>query len=163
MGFMGGYGGFGGFGKPPLPFIDAENGGVGPPGGEQNDPTVRPGGDLPGHTVVQPAETTSIFRLLTNCLPWEHAGMQLQFEPMQFDSGWSINRVIAAMRKPNNDCQGWALSEIIELGGGRWAKGMTYVYGSQQATEQTLGMVGMGSGRNRDGTREKLYVTVHRA
>jgi hypothetical protein len=88
--------------------------------------------------------------------------MTLTVEPMQFDSGWTLNRVIAAMRKPNTDCQGWGMTQCIELGGGRWAKGMTYVYGSQQATECTLGMVGMGSGNNRNGTTEKLYVHVHR-
>jgi hypothetical protein len=163
MGGMGmGMGPFG-FGRPPLPFIDgASNTGVGPLGGAQNDPTVRPGGDLPGHTVVQPAETTSLFRILTNCLPWEHVGMTLQIEPMQFDSGWTINRVIQAMRKPSDDCVGWALTQCYELTQGRWAKGMTYVYGSQQATEMTLGMVGMGPESNRDGSRDKLYVLCHR-
>lgn len=159
-GFMGGFAP--GFHRPPLPFIEGDGGGVGPKPEAQEDPTVRPGGDLPGHTVVQPAETTSIFRILNDVLPWEHQGMTLQVEPMQFDSGWTINRVIAAMRKPNTECQGWGLTVCIELGGGRWAKGMTYVHGSQPATECSLGMVGMGSANNRDGTREKLYVLCHR-
>lgn len=158
MGMMGGWG----FGQPPLPFIDGEGGGVGPVPAAQNDPTVRSGGDIPGHTVVQPAETTSVFRILTNCLPWEHAGMQLQVEPMQFDSGWTLNRVIQAMRKPHDDCQGWAITDCLEAGQGRWTKGMTYVYGSQHATEMSLGMVGMGPNRNRNGSREKLYVICHR-
>ncbi|KAF2274866.1 uncharacterized protein EI97DRAFT_91272 [Westerdykella ornata] len=161
-GFLPGFGGFFPGGRPPLPFIDGEGGGVGPIPGSQTDPTVRPGGDIPGHTVVQPQETSSIFRILTNCLPWEHAGMQLQIEPMQFDSGWTINRVIKAMRLPHEECQGWGLTKCIELGGGRWAKGMTYVFGSQMATECSLGMLGMGQGANRDGTREKVYVVLHR-
>lgn len=54
------------------------------------------------------------------------------------------------------------LSLGIELGGGRWAKGMTWVYGSHQATEQTLGMVGMGSNSNREPNAPKVYVYVHR-
>lgn len=111
MGMSMGFPGMFPFQKPPPWMIDGHGGSVGPLGGEQRDPTIKPGGDLPGHTVVQPAETSSLLRILTNFLPWEQTGMPLHIEPMQFDSGWTLNRVIAAMRKPNNDNQGWGLTQ----------------------------------------------------
>jgi hypothetical protein len=145
-------------GRPPPPFLGPETNGPVPPA--QTDPTVKPGGDIPGHTVVQPAETTSIMRILTNAYPWEQAGAHLTVEPMQFDSGWTIGRVITAMRKPNKECQGWAITECIELGGGRWARGQTFVFGSHQASDLTLNMIGWGPARNRTG--DPLYVYVHK-
>lgn len=125
-GFGAGFGawGLGGMHRPPPPFLE---GAIPPPPRPQEDPTVKPGGDLPGHTVVEPAETTSLLRIVTNAYPWEQAGANLTIEPMQFDSGWTLNRVIAALRKPNKECQGWGVTECIEIGGGRWARGMTFV------------------------------------
>jgi hypothetical protein len=149
-----------GFYKPPPMWIES-GGGVGPEAAAQEDPTTKPGGDLPGHTVVEAGQYTSIIRILTNCLPWETYMAPLRMEPMQFDSGWTLNRVIAQMRKPETDCQGWGVTNCIELGGGRWAKGMTYIHGSAQASEQTLGMIGWDSSRNRNG-KSPLYVVCHR-
>ena len=158
-GMMGGFG-FPGMHPPPPPMIDGALGmGKAPP--DQKDPTVKPGGDMPGHTIVEPAETTCINRILTNCAPWETLGMPFTVEPMQFDSGWTIGRMIKAMRKPNDDCIGWGVTECLELGGGRWAKGMTYVFGSHQATENTISGVGWGPNRGRDG-KEPCYVYCHR-
>jgi hypothetical protein len=156
---MGGFG-FPGMHPPPPPFIDGAVG-LGKAPGDQNDPTVKPGGDLPGHTIVEPAETTSINRILTNAAPWETVGMPFTVEPMQFDAGWTINRVIKAMRKPQTECVGWGATECLELGGGRWARGMTYVYGTHQATESSISAVGWGPNRGRDG-KEPCYVYCHK-
>ncbi|KAF2012119.1 hypothetical protein BU24DRAFT_270151 [Aaosphaeria arxii CBS 175.79] len=144
--------------KPPPPIIDGGSGAV---PGAQNDATVKPEGDLPGHTVCQPAETTAVYRIHCNWPPWETSGVPLTVEPMQVDSGWTVNRLIGAMRLPDADCQGWAVTECIELGNGRWAKGVQFHHGQQQATEQTLGMVGWGKERNRNG-ESPLYLFCHR-
>ncbi|KAH7118975.1 hypothetical protein B0J11DRAFT_509070 [Dendryphion nanum] len=136
--FPGGMWGPNGFERAPPAIID---GGAGPAPGPQLDPTVKPGGDLAGHTVIQPAETTAFMRIHSQQFPWETAGMPLPMEPLQVDSGWTVNRLITALRLPSKECQGWAVTECLELGNGRWAKGIQFHHGQQQATEQTMGMI----------------------
>ena len=90
---MGGWGmglGMPGFHVPPPPFVDGPNGARVPPA--QEDPTIKPGGDIPGCTVLQPAENVEIRRFITNVYPWETAGAHLHCERLQVDAGWTVGR-----------------------------------------------------------------------
>lgn len=53
---------------------------------------------------------------------------------------------------------GWALTEVHEVGDGKWCKGGTVVSGDAKAGE---GVKGLGWNEKRGGEREPVWVVLH--
>lgn len=71
--------------------------------------------------------------------------------------GGVIERVMK--RKTAEECEGWAVTEVVETGDGGWAKGTTVKWGSEKA-KGSLG--GMGWGVKRGDGLPPVWVVVHK-
>ncbi|KAF2007921.1 hypothetical protein P154DRAFT_584316 [Amniculicola lignicola CBS 123094] len=146
---------------PPHPVPALPNNGLhfGPVPGDQEDPTVYHGGHFNGVTQIQPDSCTIIMLLKNNIPPWLTVMEALDVEIFSVDSHFTVNRLIKSLRN-NGDCDGWAVTECVEVGSGYWAKGQTFVSGTAQAGD-TLTQVGWSKKRNRKGEMP-LHIWLHR-
>jgi hypothetical protein len=132
----------------------------GPPPQPQPDITVVSGGVPPGVTNVAAEEYTIVIHIKGMLPPWTTPGQPLHCESLSLDSTTSLNRLIQVCRE-NEDCEGWAITECIELGSGVWEKGITFVYGTPTAITGTLKGVGWTNARNRHGG-QSLHIFCHK-
>ena len=160
MGGLGMYPGFGLFGERPPPVVQDSGTNNGPVPPAQPDITVIPGGVPPGVTNVAADEYTIVILIRANIEPWIHGIQPLSCEALNIDSNSSLNRLIQVCRE-NQDCEGWAITECIELGNGYWEKGITFTYGSPTAITGTLKGVGWTNARNRHGG-QSLHIFCHK-
>ncbi|PSN64292.1 hypothetical protein BS50DRAFT_678433 [Corynespora cassiicola Philippines] len=144
--------------NPPAPGARAEA--VAPAQPEQADITSVPGGCPPGVTHVEAAEHTIVHLLKTEFAPWLVQMQPILTESLHIASSTGINRFITVCNN-NQDAEGFAVSECIELGNGMWEKGQTFVFNDAISRVLTMKDAGWDNQRNRPGGRS-LHVYLHR-
>ncbi|KAF2268533.1 hypothetical protein CC78DRAFT_613235 [Lojkania enalia] len=137
---------------PPHPPCDGTFGAVPPP---QTDPSVFPGGRLPGVTTFEAGEHTVFCWIKGVDPPWAQPGMPLTVEFVHVESNWTVDDLINKLNNNARDSFGCAITECLESGRGVWGQGTTFVYGTQQS-HQKLWEVGWDKTRNRD-----MHPTLH--
>ncbi|KAF2797707.1 hypothetical protein K505DRAFT_414863 [Melanomma pulvis-pyrius CBS 109.77] len=158
MGMGGMYGGL--FGEQPAPGVHDNGHNNGPVPPTQPDITVVSGGVPAGVTNVAAEEYTIVIRIKTHIEPWLQPMQPMVCESLNIDSSTSLNRLIQVCRE-NLECEGWAITECIELGNGLWEKGITFIYGTPTAITGTLKGVGWTNARNRVGG-QSLHIYCHK-
>ncbi|KAF2807688.1 uncharacterized protein BDZ99DRAFT_62698 [Mytilinidion resinicola] len=120
-----------------------------------------PGGRQPGYNILFSKEYCSIHVFVMDNPPWADDANTNQAEVQKFhaDCNWNVKQLMEALR-PGQDCSAWAITEVVEKGDGKWARGSTFVYTSERAGFP-LTVVGWTKNR-RDGDKGAVWVWMHK-
>ncbi|EME81260.1 uncharacterized protein MYCFIDRAFT_81333 [Pseudocercospora fijiensis CIRAD86] len=136
---------------PPAPSTVASSNAYAPP-------TLRPGTNYlfpskSSHTMLH------IFSKASTKI-WEHDSppKSLNFKIFKVATNFRVKDVIERVLK-TGDCEGWCVTEVVEVGGGRWRKGTTVKFGE----EKGLGtLADMGWNGRRGGELPPVWLVVHK-
>lgn len=147
--------------RPAPLFHDANNGHHAQPA--QADVSQIAGGIPPGVMLVESAEHTIFMRITGNVCPWLSPGASFGIEQLAAASTTGLNRLIQICHDgvPDEELEGTAVTECIELGNGLWEKGQTFRYNDAVSKVLTLKDAGWDNTRNRVGGNS-LHLWGHR-
>ncbi|OCK83726.1 hypothetical protein K432DRAFT_379272 [Lepidopterella palustris CBS 459.81] len=101
----------------------------------QYDPLQLPGGLHSGVNLLYGPEYTVIKRITGNKPPWEQASnFNFEFNDLKADCNWNIRQLINALR-PNEDNAGWAVTQVLEMGHGKFIKGSTIPFDGDKGSQ----------------------------
>ncbi|EMD97273.1 hypothetical protein COCC4DRAFT_197757 [Bipolaris maydis ATCC 48331] len=147
--------------RPAPLFHDGNNGHHAQPA--QADVSQIAGGIPPGVMLVESAEHTIFMRITGNVCPWLSPGALFGIEQLAAASTTGLNRLIQICHDgaPEEELEGAAVTECIELGNGLWEKGQTFRYNDAVSKVLTLKDAGWDNTRNRVGGNS-LHLWGHR-
>ncbi|EMD66679.1 hypothetical protein GGP41_008087 [Bipolaris sorokiniana] len=147
--------------RPAPLFHDGNNGHHAQPA--QADVSQIAGGIPPGVMLVESAEHTIFMRITGNVCPWLSPGASFGIEQLAAASTTGLNRLIQICHDgvPEEELEGTAITECIELGNGLWEKGQTFRYNDAVSKVLTLKDAGWDNTRNRVGGNS-LHLWGHR-
>jgi hypothetical protein len=129
----------------------------------QADVSQIAGGIPAGVMLVESAEHTIFIRITGNVCPWLSPGASFAVEQLAAASTTGLNRLIQICNDgiPEDELEGTAVTECIELGNGLWEKGQTFRYNDAVSKVLTMKDAGWDNTRNRVGGNS-LHLWGHR-
>ncbi|KAF2495054.1 hypothetical protein BU16DRAFT_526950 [Lophium mytilinum] len=148
----------------PPPWVNHNLGGPAPiiPNEPQEGSNIHfPGGRMPGYNILFSKEYCCVNMFIMDTPPWDEDAKTDRAETQKYhvDCNWNMKQVMDRLRS-GQDCAAWAITEVVEKGDGKWARGSTFVYTSERAA-LPLTLVGWTKNR-RDGDKGAIWVWMHK-
>ncbi|KZF21757.1 hypothetical protein L228DRAFT_269213 [Xylona heveae TC161] len=108
-----------------------------------------------------PKKHTLIHVVLGNHHPWEKPGQEFNFAIMRVPTSMTVKDVIHQLGATTGDNAKNGITEVLELGDGRWLKGISF-FAADKKSEKPIADFGWDEKRGPGGL-SPIWLAVHRA
>ncbi|KAI9676821.1 MAG: hypothetical protein M1817_006660 [Caeruleum heppii] len=112
----------------------------------------------PGFGYLYPGENTNIHVFVANYLPYETPNQEASFRIFKAYSKMTVKELITTLGGRGGNDKKCGVTECLEQGYGKWAKGST-VFRSDEAAKRTL--ASMGWDQQRGESRMPVWLALH--